>query len=127
MASLLAAGIVALPASAWATPTSVSTPVALAGSANLPTATASGTSGPFQGSISLDTAVSWSQPAAIAASFDPNLVRQGRDLNPALTYSAASAGTMNVTYQVTANGCLDTGSSCIGFTVGPVTFTSSGP
>ncbi|MGN6721060.1 MAG: PKD domain-containing protein, partial [Marmoricola sp.] len=47
--------------------------------------------------------------------------------NPALTYSAASAGTMNVTYQVTANGCLDTGSSCIGFTVGPVTFTSSGP
>lgn len=125
--SMIAATLVALPAAAWATPTTATTPVALSGSATLPTATASGTSGPFQGSVSLDTSVSWSQPAAIAVTYDPDLVRQGRDLNPQLTYQAPSAGTMNVTYQVTANGCLDTGSSCIGFTVGPVTFTASGP
>jgi PKD repeat protein len=112
--------LTATPASA-ATTTLVA-PTVLSGSQSV-----SGTSITVSGAgvtatMDLTTSLSWSQAAAVAATFDPNLVRQGRPLDPVDAFSRTGSGTLKVDWTL-ANLTI----SWDGVSVGPFspTFTDS--
>ena len=44
----------------------------------------------------VDTSLEWSQAALLGVEFDPNLVRQGRDLDPQDSYTRVGSGSMTV-------------------------------
>jgi PKD repeat protein len=46
----------------------------------------------------LVTELQWTQAADISATFDPNLVRQGRSLDPSVAYTRPAPGSMTVTW-----------------------------
>jgi hypothetical protein len=125
--TITAVAIVALPASASAAPTTTSTAVALAGNGDIGSVTSSFNDGTLVASATLDTSLSWAQPALINVTYDPNLVRQGRSLDPTVSYTRALPGTMTATYAVSASACVNFGGSCIGISFGPINFTASGP
>jgi PKD repeat protein len=56
----------------------------------------------------------WSQPAEVDTTFDPNLVRQGRSLDPTDAYSRTAPGTMSIDYS--ANFSVDWGVGTFSFT-----------
>ena len=130
--ALTAIGLVAVSTSALAAPTTTSTAVALAGNGDIGSVTSSynpgGTSdGTLNASATLDTSLSWAQPALINVSYDPNLVRQGRSLDPTVSYTRVLPGTMTATYTLSADACVYVAGSCIGFSVTGITFNASGP
>jgi hypothetical protein len=93
------AAFVLAPAGTLAATGTLSSPTVLSGSATLTSvgfnvASALGVS--FNGTA--DIRVSWSQPASLGTTYDPNLVRQGRALNPNDTYTRTPSSTMTVSY-----------------------------
>jgi hypothetical protein len=49
---------------------------------------------------SLDSTVDWTQAATVSTDFDPNLLRQGRSLDPSDTYTPVGAGNMTATWAI---------------------------
>jgi PKD repeat protein len=74
----------------------------------------------------LMTSVQWSQPAVVGTAFDPNLLRQGRALNPSDSYTRpGGAGTLTVTWTLANTSVSWDGVGPIGF--GSPSFSASGP
>ena len=67
------------------------------------------TEGALSGSATFSADASWNQPAVIAVDWDPDLVRQGRQIDPSVDYERAAAGTMSITYAIDASLTLATG------------------
>ncbi len=94
------AGVIAVAASpAGAVTTSLSDPSPFTGSDTLSSLqiTASSVLG-VTTTATLDTTLDWTQPAAVGTAFDPNLVRQGRALDPSDSYTRTAGGSMAVTW-----------------------------
>src|SRR5579859_6786605 len=125
--ALTALGLVAVSASASAAPTTVSTAIALAGNGAIGSSGATFNDGTLVATATMDTSLSWAQPALINVTYDPNNVRQGRSLDPTVSYTRVLPGTMTATYAVSASACVNFNGSCIGISFGPITFTASGP
>lgn len=108
-----------------------STAVVMSGSGDLGTdtyTTSTGTAnGDVQASGSVHTTVEWSQTGAVGVSWDPNLVRQGRSLDPSVTWTPTAPGGLTAHFTVDASACVWFDGSCYGFAVGPMTFDASGP
>jgi hypothetical protein len=122
VASLTGVVIVATPTAASAATTTLSSPTTLTGSQTLSSVGVVATD-PISGlsaSFDLVTAASWTQPAALLSTvFDPNLVRQGRALNPVDSYTRTSPGSMTVSWTL-SNLSVSWGS------VGPLNLGSPG-
>ena len=122
IASLTGVVIVATPTAASAAATTLSSPTTLTGSQTLSSVGVVATD-PISGlsaSFDLVTTAAWTQPAAlVSTSFDPNLVRQGRALNPADSYTRPSPGSMTVSWTL-SNLSVSWGS------VGPLNLGSPG-
>lgn len=75
------------------------------------------TDGALSGSATFSADASWSQPAVIAVDFDPDLVRQGRNLDPEVDFDRPVSGTMSITYAIDASLTLatDVGNLDVGF------------
>ncbi|HEY5487299.1 MAG TPA: PKD domain-containing protein [Candidatus Limnocylindrales bacterium] len=126
--ALCVAGLAALtlgPATALAATTTLSNPTSLAGGSTLASVpfTASGAGVSATGSA--DISVHWSQPASLGTTFDPNLVRQGRALNPSDSYTRTPTGTMTVDY--TLQGLQVSWGSIGPLSLGSPTFSMTGP
>jgi hypothetical protein len=81
---------------ALAASSTVTTPTLLTGTTTLSSVALSATTlAGITGSASLDTTLDWSQAASVATTFDPNLVRQGRALDPVNQYARTSPGSMS--------------------------------
>ena len=129
LVALSIAGLAALalgPAAALAASTTLSSPTSLSGAKTL-------TSLGFNLSSSLGVTATgtaaisahWNQPASLGTVFDPNLVRQGRALNPSDSYTRTPTGTLTVDYTL-QNLQVSWGS--IGpLPLGSPTFSASGP
>ena len=103
-AALCAAGLVALvlaPATALAATSTLASPTTLSGSSTLTAVPFDTSGGGVSVSGTAEITANWSQPASLSTSFDPNLVRQGRALDPSDAYSRTSAGAMSVSYTLT--------------------------
>src|SRR5215510_14202025 len=72
----------------------------------------------------LDTTLDWTQAAKITTDFDPNLLRQGRNLDPSDTYAPDGAGSMTATWSITD---LVVNWGALGpFNIGTVGFSATG-
>jgi hypothetical protein len=125
--ALALGGVVAIASPALAD--SAAIPTALHGSESLGSVTASASSGNLSGSLTASASLDWSQAAAVAVSWNPDDVRQGRHLDPSDDYNRSAPGTMSITYSVSGTGSLDAssegfGTLSIGF--GPISVTASG-
>ena len=99
-AGLLAAGGLlgaASPAMAGAV-TTLTNPTTLSGNADVQQLGVTVTGAGVTATFDFDTSLSWTQPATVAATFEPDLVRQGRTLNVSDAYTRTSPGTMAVTW-----------------------------
>ena len=97
LAAVLFAGLV-FGAVASAAPTTLSSPTVVSGNTTLSTTGITATGAGVTATFDLVTALSWTQPASLGTSFDPNLVRQGRTVSASDTYTRPSAGSMSVTW-----------------------------
>ena len=105
IAGLGAAGVVAgvgLVATAGAalagTVTTLTNPTTLSGSQTISSTGVTATGAGVTATFDLQTSLTWSQSASVGATFDSNLVRQGRALNPSDSYTRNGAGSMAVTW-----------------------------
>jgi PKD repeat protein len=89
--------IAAVPASA-STVTTLTSPTTLSGSTDLSSLGVTATGAGVTATFDLDTSLQWSQAASVGTTFDANLVRQGRALNPSDSYSRTGSGSMSVTW-----------------------------
>ena len=102
LVALCVAGLAAMtlaPVAVFASSTTLSSPTTLAGSSTLTAVPFTATS--LVGVTATGTAaitVHWNQPATLGTVFDPNLVRQGRSLDPTDSYGRTPTGTMSVDY-----------------------------
>lgn len=99
LAAVLIAGLTLGAPSALAANTTQTSPTTLSGSQTVSSTgiTASGLG--VTATFDLTTTVNWTQPASLGTSFDPNLVRQGRSLNPSDTYTRPGGpGSISVTW-----------------------------
>ena len=129
LVALSIAGLAALalgPAVALAASTTLSTPTSLSGNKSL-------TSVGFNLSSSLGVTATgtaaisahWTQPASLGTTFDPNLVRQGRNLNPTYSYTRTPTGTLTVDYTLQN---LEVSWGSIGpLSLGSPTYSATGP
>lgn len=103
-------------------------PTALHGSASLGSETASASSGALSGSVTASASMTWDQSAAVGVSWDPDNVRQGRHLDPSVSYNRTLPGQMSITYSVSGSVGIDTGSlfGVLSFGFGPASLTASG-
>ena len=120
-------GLVAMAAPASADSGTI--PTALHGSGSLGSETATASSGAFSGSITASAALDWSQAAAVGVTWDPDDVRQGRNLDPSDDYDRVLSGHMSVTYSVSGSASVDAssegfGTLTLGF--GPLSITADG-
>lgn len=112
---------------------SASSPANLTASADLGTDTVthplpdSPSNGDLFASGSVQTTVDWNQSGVLGVEWDPNLVRQGRSLDPEVAWTPVGVGTMTVTYSLSGEACVYVEGSCLGFSLGPVNFSASGP
>ena len=83
-------------------------PTSLSGSGPVGSQTYSFSSGPLSGSATFAASAEWGQPAAVAVDWDPDKVRQGRDIDPTVDYGRPVSGTLSVHYTVTGNLTLST-------------------
>jgi hypothetical protein len=73
----------------------------------------------------LETELHWSQPAELGTEFDPNLVRQGRSLDPIDSYARTGAGNMGLEWTLED---LEVSWDAIGpLDLGSPSFSASGP
>ena len=129
LVALSIAGLAALalgPAAALAASTTLSTPTSLSGNRTL-TALGFNLSSSLGVTATGTAAISahWTQPASLGTTFDPNLVRQGRNLNPTYSYTRTPTGTLTVDYTL-QNLQVSWGS--IGpLSLGSPTYSATGP
>ena len=93
--ALAAVAVTAAPASAATT--TLTAPTSLTGQTPLGTTSFAAIS--VSGVVltgDVDTSLEWSQSALLGVEFDPNLVRQGRDLDPQDSYTRVGSGSMTV-------------------------------
>jgi PKD repeat protein len=64
--------------------------------------------GDFHASLNLGATAHWGQPAVVAVDWDPDKVRQGRNLDPTDHYTRPISGTMSIDYSVTGTVSVDT-------------------
>jgi hypothetical protein len=101
-------GVVALAtAPAYADSGTIGT--SLSGSGPVGSETYSFSSGALSGSATFAASAEWGQPAAVGVTWDPDQVRQGRNLDPTVAYTRPSSGTLSVKYTVTGSLTLSTG------------------
>ena len=120
-------GLVAFAAPASAASGAIAT--TLHGSGSLGSETASGGSGAFSGSITASASLDWTQAAAVSVDWDPDDVRQGRNLDPSDDYNRTAPGTMSITYSVSGSASVDASSEGFGTltaSFGPLSITASG-
>jgi PKD repeat protein len=122
--ALALAGLVAAPAAAFADSGSI--PTSLQGAGPIGSQTYSFTSGALSGSATFAADAQWSQPAAVAVDWDPDKVRQGRNLDPTVAYTRPSTGTLSITYSVHGDLYLDTDIGTLHMGLGE-SITASGP
>ena len=127
VATLAAAALATLSFPGAAEAATNTSPTIAAGHADLGTLTAGFDDGTFHASASLNTSVDWSQPSLLSVSFDPNLVRQGRSLDPVDSWAAAGPAVMTATYSVSATAGFTFDSTNYDVNFGPITFSASGP
>ena len=102
--ALCAAGLVALvlaPATALAATSTLSSPTTLSGSSTLTALQVDASGGGVTVSGTAEITASWSQPASLSTTFDPNLLRQGRTLALSDSFGRGAAGAMSVSYTLT--------------------------
>jgi hypothetical protein len=95
VALLAAVALTAAPASAATT--TLTAPTSLSGQTPLGTTSFAAIS--VSGVVltgDVDTSLQWTQSALLGVEFDPNLVRQGRELDPQDSYTRVGSGSMNV-------------------------------
>jgi PKD repeat protein len=99
-------GVVALagPASA----DSGAIPTSLTGSGTIGSETYGFTSGALSGSATFAADAQWGQPAVVSVDWDPDKVRQGRNLDPTVAYSRPVSGNLSIKYSVSGDLYLDT-------------------
>ncbi|MBW8751851.1 MAG: Ig-like domain-containing protein [Propionibacteriales bacterium] len=118
------AGLVAAPSSAFADSGAVGT--ALSGSGTIGSQTYSFTSGALSGSATFAADADWNQSAVVAVDWDPDKVRQGRNLDPTVHYTRPVSGTLSIKYSVNGHLDLDTSIGTLGMGLGE-SITASGP
>jgi len=118
-------GVVAMaPTPAFADSGTIGT--TLSGSGAVGSETYSFTSGALSGSATFAASAEWGQPAAIAVDWDPDKVRQGRNLDPSVDYNRPVSGTLSVKY--TVSGSLTLSTSIGDLTMGlSESLTATGP
>jgi PKD repeat protein len=105
--ALAVAGLVAATA-APALADSGAIPTTLSGSGNVGSQTYGFSSGALSGSATFSADATWNQPAVVTATWDPDHVRQGRDVDPTLAYTRPISGTLSIKYSVSGDLYLDT-------------------
>ena len=103
-----------------------SVPTSLAGSGNVGSETYSFTEGALSGSATFAADAEWGQPAVISVDWDPDQVRQGRELDPTVAYTRPASGTLSVKYSVTGELHLDTDIGTLNMGLSE-SLTASGP
>ena len=101
MAALCIAGLTAIsigPAAALAASTTQASPTSLSGSSTLAAVPFTATGAGITATGTAEISVHWTQPASLGTTFDPNLVRQGRALDPSDAYTRTPTGTMTIDY-----------------------------
>lgn len=101
VAGLAALAVTAAPASA--STTTLTSPTTLTGTSVLASSPFNLSSGGLDPVVvSGDPAITmhWNQAAGIGTKFDPNLVRQGRSLDPVDSYTRTAPGSMSVNYAI---------------------------
>lgn len=93
-------------------------PTTLSGSQTLGTETYPWSSGDFHGSLSFTADADWSQPAVVAVDWDPDKVRQGRNVDPTVDYDRTASGTLTVHYSVNGTVSVDTSFGTLDMSVG---------
>lgn len=105
-AALAFTGLIASAAPALADSGAVTT--TLSGSQSLGTETYLWASGDFHGSLAFGATAEWGQPAVVSVDWDPDKVRQGRNVDPSVHYTRPASGTLSVHYSVTGEVAVDT-------------------
>jgi PKD repeat protein len=80
----------------------------LSGSGPVGSETYSFSSGALSGSATFGASAQWGQPAVIGVDWDPDQVRQGRNLDPTVAYTRPASGTLSVKYTVSGSLTLST-------------------
>jgi hypothetical protein len=122
--ALALVGLVAVPTAAFADSGSI--PTSLQGAGTIGSQTYSFTSGALSGSATFAANAQWGQPAAVAVDWDPDKVRQGRNIDPTVTYTRPSTGTLSITYSVHGDLYLDTDIGTLHMGLGE-SITATGP
>lgn len=114
--ALVVGGMIATATPAFADTGTIATTLSASGPVG--SETYSFTEGALSGSATFSADASWNQPAVISVDFDPDLVRQGRNLDPEVDFERPVSGTMSITYAIDADLVLDTeiGDLDVGFT-----------
>lgn len=123
-ASVLATMVLGIGTASAATDT-LTTPTTLSGNRTLSTTGITASGAGVTASTNLVTNLSWSQPANVSTTFDPNLVRQGRSLDPSDAYAPIVPGSMTLSWTLS-----NTSVSWEGFgpfDLGSPSFSASGP
>jgi PKD repeat protein len=118
------AGLVSAPSAAFADSGAVGT--ALTGSGTVGSQTYAFTSGALSGSATFAADANWNQGAVVGVDWDPDKVRQGRNLDPTVHYTRPTSGTLSITYSVNGHLDLDTSIGTLGMGLGE-SITASGP
>jgi PKD repeat protein len=105
--ALSMSGVVAM-AAAPAYADSGTVPTSLTGSGPVGSETYNFASGALSGSATFAASAQWGQPAAVSVNWDPDQVRQGRNLDPTVAYTRPTSGTLSVKYTVTGSLTLST-------------------
>jgi PKD repeat protein len=63
----------------------------------------------LSGSAGVSATAHWSQPAAVSVDWNPDLVRQGRSVDPSVGYQRTATGTLSIDYKVQATLTLHSG------------------
>lgn len=83
---------------AYASTTTLTSPTTLSGNQTVSSTGVTATGAGVTATFDLTTSLSWTQGAQLGAAFDPNLVRQGRQLDVNDSYTRTGAGSMAVTW-----------------------------
>ena len=124
IAALLAV-VAATATSARASSTTTSQPTTLTGSKGLSASGITATGAGVTATFDLVETVNWTQAGSLGVTYDPNLVRQGRSLDPSAGFSASGAGSMSISWTLQN---LKVSWDGIGpLDLGNPTFTATGP
>ena len=117
-------------AASWVTPaaaatTTLTNPATFSGDRTLSSTGLSASGLGVTATTDLVTTLHWTQAASLNTTFDSNLVRQGRSLDPSDTYAHSVGGVMSVTWTLANSSVSWDGIGPIG--LGSPSFSASGP